>query len=54
MVAEALEMHLDMMRQSGEVIPPPTSTYEFAGDDESAEELCTWVEVDESRVVART
>ena len=52
MIAEAIEMHLEMMQQSGEAIPAPTDTYEFAVDDETSEELCTWVEVDESRTPA--
>lgn len=46
MIAEAIELHLDLMRQSGEAIPPPTQRIEFAEDETSTEELCTWVEVD--------
>ena len=49
MIAEAIEMHLDLMQKSGEPVPRPSSTYEFEVDDQSAEELCTWVEVDESK-----
>ncbi len=49
MIAEAIEMHLELMQQSGETIPPPSSSYEFAVDQDSSEELCTWVEVDEAR-----
>jgi predicted RNase H-like HicB family nuclease len=52
MIAEAIEMHLDMMRQSGELIPAPTQRIEFAVDDSSAEELCTWVEVDVPEIVS--
>ncbi len=52
MISEAIEMHLEMMQQSGDVIPTPTDTYQFAIDDEASEELCTWVEVDESRAPA--
>jgi predicted RNase H-like HicB family nuclease len=46
MIAEAIEMHIELMQQSGEPIPTPSSTYEFAVDDDSPEELCTWVEVE--------
>jgi predicted RNase H-like HicB family nuclease len=46
MIAEAIEMHLELMHRSGEPIPSPSSRYEFAVDSESAEELCTWVEVE--------
>jgi len=49
MIAEAIEMYIDMMQQSGESIPIPNETYEFAVDDEASEELCTWVEFDEAR-----
>jgi len=45
MIAEAIEMHLDMMREQGESIPPPAATFSFAVDADSAEEFCTWVEV---------
>lgn len=48
MIAEAIEMHLDLMHQSGEAVPSPSSTYEFAVDGDSAEELCTWVEVEDA------
>lgn len=46
MIAEAIEMHLDLMQQSGEAIPSPSMRYEFAIDEDSPEELCTWVEVE--------
>jgi antitoxin HicB len=46
MIAEAIQMHIELMQQSGEAIPPPSSTFEFAVDDSSPEELCTWVEVE--------
>ncbi len=48
-IAEAIEMHLELMQQSGESIPSPSQRVEFTVNDASAEELCTWVEVDESR-----
>ena len=52
MIAEAIEMHLELMQQSGESLPAPTTTFELAVDEEADEELCTWVEVDESRTPA--
>lgn len=50
-ISDAIEMHLDLMRQSGEAIPAPSASVSFAVDDDSAEEFCTWVEV-ESPVAA--
>ena len=35
MIAEAIEMHLELMQQSGESIPAPSTTYEFAVDESS-------------------
>lgn len=46
MIAQAIEMHLDLMQQSGESPPVPSSSFEFSVADDSAEELCTWVEVE--------
>ncbi|MCI0359962.1 MAG: type II toxin-antitoxin system HicB family antitoxin [Planctomycetaceae bacterium] len=46
MIAEAIEMHLEMMREHGEPIPPAQAALSFAVDDSSAEEFCTWVEVE--------
>lgn len=45
LIAEAIGLHLDLMRQSGEEIPSPRQRIEFKVDKTSAEELCTWVEV---------
>jgi predicted RNase H-like HicB family nuclease len=53
MIAEAIEMHLDLMRQSGETQPLPTASIEFFVADDSVEELCTWVDVEEpQRIVS--
>jgi predicted RNase H-like HicB family nuclease len=52
MIAEAIEMHLELMHQSGEPVPAPSSRYEFAVDGDSAEELCTWVEVEDANAAA--
>ena len=54
MIAEAIELHLELMHQSGESIPSPSTTYEFAVDDDSPEELCTWVEVESSQLATPT
>lgn len=51
MIVEAIEMHLELMRQEGEPIPIPRSRIEFAVDNDSSEELCTWVEVEEDVTV---
>jgi predicted RNase H-like HicB family nuclease len=53
MIAEAIEMHLELMQEQGEQIPAPVATISFAVDDQSAEEFCTWVEV-ESPVASAT
>ena len=49
MIAEAIEMHLELMQRSGESVPPPSKSYEFAVDENAPEELCTWVEVEEQQ-----
>ena len=46
MIAEAIEMHFELMRKSGEPIPLPSASYKLAVDDDSPEELCAWVEVE--------
>ena len=51
-IAEAVEGHLEMMRESGETIPSPSSRMEFAIDDELDEEFCTWVDVEEVEPVS--
>jgi predicted RNase H-like HicB family nuclease len=45
-IAEAIEGHLEVMTQSGESAPAPASTLEFAVDEDTDEEFCTWVEVE--------
>jgi predicted RNase H-like HicB family nuclease len=52
MIAEAIEMHLQMMQQQGEVIPQPSTETSFSVDDTSDEEFCTWVEVEAPTVAA--
>jgi predicted RNase H-like HicB family nuclease len=45
MIAEAIEMHLELMQQSGEAIPAPRRKMEWTVDEEAGEEFGTWVEV---------
>lgn len=51
MIAEAIELHIDMMRRSGETVPTPSTSIEFSVDDATGEELCTWVEVEATEAV---
>lgn len=46
MIAQAIEMHLELMVQSGHAIPTPSTAIQFSIDDAAGEELCTWVDVD--------
>lgn len=52
MIAEAIEGHLEVTRQAGEPVPSPSSSVEFAIDQDADEELCTWVEVQTVREAA--
>jgi predicted RNase H-like HicB family nuclease len=55
LIAEAAGLHLELMRESGEKIPPPSRQLKFAIDDSEEEEYCTWIEVEEPKpVVVRT
>ncbi len=47
LMAEAVTLHLDLMRRSGETIPEPARHLDFAIDETSEVEFCTWVEVEE-------
>lgn len=51
-IAEALEGHLEVMRDSGETVSTPSSRLEFEIDDDMDEEFCTWVEVEVPEAVA--
>ena len=53
MIAEAIEMHLEQMLESGETLPQPSARMEFSVDDSSPEELCTWVEVESRERVSK-
>jgi predicted RNase H-like HicB family nuclease len=52
MIAQAIEMHLELLQQQGEPIPTPTPELAFSVDDQSAEQFCTWVEVEAPATVA--
>ena len=52
MIQQAIEMHLELLRQSGEPIPQPTPSIEFAVDEASGEEFCTWVEIETQQAVS--
>jgi predicted RNase H-like HicB family nuclease len=54
MIAQAIEMHVELMQQSGEPVPTPSARFEFSVADDSVEELCTWVEVEELTGVDRS
>jgi predicted RNase H-like HicB family nuclease len=43
-IAEAIEGHLEVMRESGEQTPPASPRLDFAVDIDMGEEYCTWVE----------
>lgn len=48
-MAEAIEMHLDLLFKAGESPPTPSHSVEFSVDEEGGEEFLTWVEADEAR-----
>jgi predicted RNase H-like HicB family nuclease len=52
MIAEAIAMHLELMRESGEPIPTPTQHLDFTIDEEAEEEFCTWVKVQNPQAAA--
>jgi len=43
-IAEAIEGHLEVMRDAGEGAPTATNRLDFTIDDDMGEEYCTWVE----------
>jgi predicted RNase H-like HicB family nuclease len=45
LITEAIALHLDMMRKSGERLPKPRQKMQFAVGDDAEEEFCTWVDV---------
>lgn len=53
LIAEAVGLHLELMRQSGESIPEPTNPVDLHLDDLEEGELCTWVESAVPEVVSK-
>lgn len=53
LIAEAISLHLDLMRESGEATPAPSQQMKFTIDKDEEEELCTWVKVPELANVLR-
>lgn len=51
-IAEALEGHLEVMRDSGEIAPAPAPKFDFTVDDDAGEEYCSWVEVETEAAVS--
>jgi predicted RNase H-like HicB family nuclease len=51
-IAEAIEMHLELLEHSCQRLPVPSTVFEFSVNEQSAEELCTWVEVEERQTSA--
>jgi predicted RNase H-like HicB family nuclease len=51
-IGDAIEMHLELMEQSGELIPTPGNALQFSVDDGSAEEFCTWVEIEARQAIS--
>ena len=45
-IAEALESHLELMRESGEQLPVPTPRTDFSVGEDAGEEFCTWVDIE--------
>ena len=45
LIAKAIELHLDLIIQSGQKMPTPKQRLEFVIDPNEREEFCTWVEV---------
>lgn len=45
LMAEAMGLHLNAMRKSGEKIPKPKKRVQLDADDFKEEEICTWIEV---------
>ena len=46
LIAEAIALHLDLMRQSGEIVPPASQAIEFEVATSTEEAFCTWVQVE--------
>jgi len=51
LMAGAIEMHLEGMKESGERIPKPSRRIQFEIDDSDDEAVFTWVEVRPQKAV---
>ena len=45
LIAEAIPMHLDLMRRSGEKVPAPTRHVDLDVEKLEDEEICTWINI---------
>jgi predicted RNase H-like HicB family nuclease len=45
-LAEAVESHLQAMREADDAVPAPAGRLEFVVHDDKDEEFCTWVEIE--------
>jgi predicted RNase H-like HicB family nuclease len=50
-IARAMQLHLELMHESGEHIPTPTRRVDFTPAKHAPEEFCTWIEVSISETV---
>jgi predicted RNase H-like HicB family nuclease len=50
-IAKAMQLHLELMQESGERIPTPTRRVDFTPEKHAPEEFCTWIEVNISETV---
>jgi predicted RNase H-like HicB family nuclease len=44
-IAKAMQLHLELMHESGERFPVPTRSVNFTPEENAPEEFCTWIEV---------
>ena len=53
LIAEAIGLHLDLMRKSGEKIPVPAKHFDLDDADIEEGELITWVKLQRRKVARR-
>lgn len=51
LIAEAMGLHIDLMKQSGERVPKPRRRFDLRVEDLVEGEMCTWIEVKEPQLV---
>ncbi|HZZ78796.1 MAG TPA: type II toxin-antitoxin system HicB family antitoxin [Gemmataceae bacterium] len=54
LMADAMALHLNALRKSGDKVPKPRKRVQLDADDFEDEEICTWIEVKEQRPRRRT